>query len=150
MTFLTTSHGAVDGIGGGTVKRSVWRWVRALGDTSLVLDFTSYSNVVKERNPNITMFYVSSNDNELKTEANKMSTGYDVVLPVPHPHTLHFFKSINDQKLSTCENSSGDSFTAVSIFKITEQEAEEDNEEGKIIGENISETFERRLGTCQL
>ena len=40
--FFATSHskGAVDGIGG-TVKHSVWRWVRVQDDTSLVLDATA-------------------------------------------------------------------------------------------------------------
>lgn len=62
------------------------------------------------------------------------------VLPVLHTHTLHFFKSINDQNLSACGNSSGDSFTAVSIFKIIDHEAKEDNDEGKIVIESsISE-----------
>ena len=52
-----------------SVKRLVWRWDRAGGDTSLLLDTTSYFNVAKEKNPNITMFYVSSN--EVKTETIK-------------------------------------------------------------------------------
>ena len=39
--FATSlSKGAVDGIGG-TVKHSVWRWVRVQDDTSLVLDATA-------------------------------------------------------------------------------------------------------------
>ena len=138
MVFFATSYdkGAIDGIGG-TVKHSVWRQVRAGGDTSLVLNATSYFNIAKERNQNLTIFYVSSND--VKTEANKMSTRWDAVLPVPHTHTLHFFKPINDQKLSKCETSSGDFHNVVSILKITDQEAEEENDEGEIIRENISE-----------
>ena len=66
------------------------------------------------------MLYVSSN--EVKTE---VKTHWSAVLPVPHNHTLHFIKPINDEKLKVCETSSGDSFTVVIIFKITNQEAKE-------------------------
>ena len=52
-----------------------------------------------------------------------------------HPALLQ----TNDQKLSIREPSSGDSFTVVSISKINDHDAEEDNDEGKTIGESISE-----------
>ena len=49
--FFATSHGkgAVDG-SGGTVKRSVWRFVEAGGNAPL--DAISYSEIACQRNPN--------------------------------------------------------------------------------------------------
>ena len=50
--FFATSHGkgAVDGIGG-TLKRSVWRVVRA--GTKSPIDAASYAGIATQRNPNI-------------------------------------------------------------------------------------------------
>ena len=69
-----------------------------------------------------------------------MSTRWDAVLPVLHARILHFFKPVNDQKLSIFETSSGNSFTAVSIFKTIDHEVEKDHDERENIKESsISE-----------
>ena len=82
------------------------------------------------------MFYVSSN--EVKAEV-ILSTHWDAGYQYHTLVTLYFYKPSNDSKLNIFETTlSGDSLSVVSIFKITDQQAEEDNEEGVIIRESIS------------
>ena len=66
--FFATSHekGAGDGIGG-TVKRSVWRSVKAGADGPL--DAVTYTEIAKDRNPNINIIYISAD--EVKTQSDR-------------------------------------------------------------------------------
>ena len=72
--FFTMSHGkgAADGLGG-TVKHSVWRFVKAGGNAPL--DARSYSEIAHQRNPNIDIFSISSEDIEKKSDEMRQSTG---------------------------------------------------------------------------
>ena len=67
LEFFAMLHGkgAVDGLGG-TVKHSVWRFVKA-GDNAL-LDAMSYSEIACQRNPNINIFFILSEDIEKKSD----------------------------------------------------------------------------------
>ena len=65
--FFATSHGkgAVDCLGG-TAKRSAWRFIKAGGNAPL--DAMSYSEIACQRNPNINIFFISSEDIEEKSD----------------------------------------------------------------------------------
>ena len=64
--FFATSHGK-GAVGlGGTVKRFVWRFVKAGGNAPL--DAMSYSEIACQRNPNINIFFISSENIEKKSD----------------------------------------------------------------------------------
>lgn len=60
--FFATSHGKglVDGIGG-TIKRSVWNFVKA-NENCVVSTASQFATVAAERNPNITVASVTEED----------------------------------------------------------------------------------------
>ena len=62
---MSHGKGPVDCLGG-TVKGSAWRFVKAGGNASL--DATSYSEIACQRNSNINIFFVSSEDIEKKSD----------------------------------------------------------------------------------
>lgn len=91
---FATSHGkgAVDGIGG-TIKRYVWRNTRAT--TIAPVDAQSYAAVAKERCPNVTVIYVSSEKVKLRSTP-KLSIR-EKTLPVPNTLKLHCVKAHNSK-----------------------------------------------------
>ena len=83
---VATSHGkgAVDGIGG-TVKRSVWRVVRA--GTTAPLDAASYAEIASNRNPNINVEYVSSA--EIENDSVEKAPSWSAAVGVPNTLQVH-------------------------------------------------------------
>ena len=77
--FFATSHskGAVDGIGG-TIKRSVWRQVKA--NSLSPHNAKSYAEIAKDRNPNITIILVTSD--EVKQVSEEKVSSWSRVLAV--------------------------------------------------------------------
>ena len=73
--FFATSHGkgAVDGIGG-SLKRSVWRVVRA--GTKSPIDAASYAGIATQRNPNINVVYISSEEIKLQSDKKPSYMGH--------------------------------------------------------------------------
>ena len=67
LKFFATLHEkrTVDGLGG-TVKCSVWRIVKADGNASL--DAMSYSEIARQLNLNINIFFLLSEDIEKKSD----------------------------------------------------------------------------------
>ena len=122
--FFATSHGkgAVDGIGG-TVKRSVWRSVKAGADAPI--DAVSYSEIAKDRNPNINVIYISAD--EVKTQSDPMTDRWNAVLPVANTLKLHCIRSQSSTKLSVSITSSDNEFTVVDLFKSDDSDSETDN-----------------------
>jgi hypothetical protein len=84
--FFATSHGkgAVDGIGG-TLKRSVWRVVRA--GTNSPVDAASYAEIAIKRNPIINVVFIPTE--EVKSQADKKIAQWDVALGIPNTQKLH-------------------------------------------------------------
>jgi hypothetical protein len=87
--FFATSHGkgAVDGLGG-TVKRSVWRHIRA-GRASIT-NATEYAAVAKDRNPGTHVIFIPASDIEEKE--NMLKEHWDGVLSGPGTQSLHSIK----------------------------------------------------------
>ena len=111
--FFATSHGkgAVDGLGG-TVKHSVWRFVKAGGNAPL--DAMSYSEIAHQRNPNISIFFISSEDIEKKSD--EMTEHWHQILPVPNTVKLHCIKMQGPDKLSVSNVSNGEAFSIIRIL----------------------------------
>jgi len=109
--FFATSHGkgTVDGIGG-TVKRSVWRHVKAR--RSSAFNAKEYAAIAKQRNPNITIKFVSQD--EIAEKQEMLNQHWDGVFHVPRTHTLHAIKPSGPTLISVAETSDGD-FHAVKI-----------------------------------
>ena len=116
--FFATSHGkgAVDGLGG-TVKCSVWRFVKAGGNAPL--DAMSYSEIAHQRNPNISIFFISSEDIEKKSD--EMTEHWHQILPVPNTVKLHCIKTQGPDKLSVSNVSNGEAFSVIKILSATDE-----------------------------
>ena len=126
--FFATSHGkgAVDGIGG-TVKRSVWRVVRA--GTTAPLDAASYAEIASDRNPNVNVKYISSA--EIKKDSVKKAPIWSAAVGVPNTLKLHCVRAHNAKMLRVSTVSTKDDFTLVEIFQgagSDESEPEEQNQ----------------------
>lgn len=85
--FFATSHGkgAVDGIGG-TVKRSVWRHIKA--GHQLVTTASEYADVAKARNPNIQIQFISNS--EVEAREPELLKRWEGVLSIPKTQKLHY------------------------------------------------------------
>ena len=121
--FFATSHGkgAVDGIGG-TVKRSVWRNVRSTRITPT--DAESYAALAKERNPNVTILFISSEEITQKS-ASKLPV-WEKTIAIPNTLKFHCIKARNSKQLSVSTISTGDEFMIVDVFKCAEESDESD------------------------
>ena len=123
--FLAMSNGkgAVDGIGG-TLKRSVCRVVRA--GTKSPIDAASYTGIATQRNPNINVVYISSE--EIKLQSDKKSALWDTALAIPNTQKLHCIRTNNVAQLEVSIISSDESFSLVNIFKVPEDTESESGE----------------------
>ncbi|ELU17965.1 hypothetical protein CAPTEDRAFT_215629, partial [Capitella teleta] len=102
--FFATSHGkgAVDGIGG-TVKRSVWRYVKA-GQAS-VQNAKEYAAIASQRNPGITIKFVS--EDAIMKKSEELTKHWEGVFHVPGTHNLHSVRPAGPNQISVAETSSG-------------------------------------------
>ena len=117
--FFATSHGkgAVDGIGG-TVKRSVWRFVRAGADAPL--DAKSYAKIAEQRNPNINISFITAD--EIQAKSIEMTEQWKSVIPVPNTLKLHCIRPHGSKKLSVSTVSFGEIFNVIGIFEMQNEE----------------------------
>ena len=95
-----TWKGAVDGLGG-TVKHSVWRFVKAGGNAPL--DAMSYSEIALQCNPNTSIFFISSEG--IGKKSDEMTEHWHQILPVPNTLKLHCIKTQGPDKLSVFSSS---------------------------------------------
>ena len=88
--FFATSHGkgVVDGIGG-TVKRAVWRHVKA--ERAHMTNASEYSTLGKWLCPNIHIKFVSKE--EIAELTSYLDTKWSNTKPVPGTHHVHCVKS---------------------------------------------------------
>ena len=120
--FFATSHGkgAVDGIGG-TIKRSVWRQVKA---NSLPPHNTkSYAEIAKDRNPNITIVLVTSD--EVKQTSEEKVSSWSRVLSVLNTQKVPCVKPKCATSLEVSTISTDDSVTFVNILPNSKSETDE-------------------------
>ena len=84
--FFATSHGkgVVDGLGG-TVKRSVWRYVRS--GKACASNPMEFYHVAKERNPEIQIEFVSQE--HIEKDRYVLNEHWDKTCPIPNTQQLH-------------------------------------------------------------
>ena len=122
--FFATSHGkgVVDGLGG-TVKRSVWRYVRsgkAQATTAL-----SFFQVAMDRNPNIHIHFIPKTHIE-KNKAT-LDSHWDKTIPVPNTHKLHSVKPKGKHFLLVADTSDSQQYLEVRILEEDEDDADLDS-----------------------
>ena len=112
--FFATSHGkgAVDEIGG-TLKRSVWRVVRA--GANCPVDAASYAEIATKRNPNTNVVFIPTED--IKSQAEKKTAHWAAALAIPNTQKLHCFRAHNAAQLKVAIISSDESLSLVNIFR---------------------------------
>ena len=112
---MSHGKGAVDGLGG-TIKRSVWRFVKAGGNAPS--DAMSYSEIASQRNANINIFFILSEDIEKKSD--EMTEYWQQILPVRNTVKLHCIKTQGPDKLSS-NVSNGEAFSIIRILPATDE-----------------------------
>ena len=110
--FFATSHGkgVVDGLGG-TVKRSVWRHVRS--EQAHITNPEEYAVVAKERNPNITIHFISKDTVDASKQS--LDAHWEGVMAVPQTQQKHCFKPLGESKVMVADTSDAASFCVVTI-----------------------------------
>ena len=114
--FFATLHGkgAVDCLGG-TVKHSVWRFVKVGGNAPL--DAMNYSEIARQRNPNINIFFILSEDIEKKSD--EMTKHWNQILPVANTVKLHCIKMQGPDSVSNVSNV--EAFSIIRILPATDE-----------------------------
>ena len=140
--FFATSHGkgVVDGIGG-TVKRAVWRHVKA--ERAHVTNASEYSTLGKQLCPNVNIEFVSK-----ETIARFLDTKWSNTKPVPGTHQVHCVKSHGSDSVQVSDTTDdGDTRVCVIRTNVTEtseqeEQQEEEEDEHEEQGENDHEEEE--------
>ena len=111
--FFAMSHSkdAVDGIRG-TIKRSVWRPVKA--NSLSPHDAKSYAEIAKDQSPNITIILVTSD--EVKQISEEKVPSWSRVLAVPKTQKVHCVKPKSAINLEVSTISTEDSVTVVNML----------------------------------
>ena len=114
---MATSHGkgVVDGLGG-TVKRSVWRYVRSSrGNAGTPILFYQ---VAKERNPEVNVHFIP----KIQIEENRshLERYWNEIKAVPNTHKTHFVKSKGPYSVVVGDTSQSDRYSEIQIRNIEE------------------------------
>lgn len=135
--FFATSHGkgVVDGIGG-SVKRSVWRSVKA--GKSAVASAKQFASVAEDRNPNVKIIFID------KSEVGKAKETLECLwrnaLPIPNCQSVHFIQPYGESHIFVGEISSEKVLKKVLVncSENSEAEAEIENEQEQMPAQKIS------------
>ena len=102
--FFATSHGkgVVVGIGG-TVKRAVWRHVKA--ERTHMTSASEYSTLGKQLCPNIHIKFISKE--EITKLASFLDTKWSNTKPVPGTHHIHYVKSHGRDRVQVSDTTDG-------------------------------------------
>jgi hypothetical protein len=103
-TFFATSHGkgVADGIGG-TLKRAVWRHVKA--ERAHMTNASEYFTLRKRLCPNINIEFVSKEDIAALTSF--LDTKWSNTKPVPGTHKVHCVKSHGSDSVEVSDTTDG-------------------------------------------
>ena len=77
----------------------------------------SYSEVACQRNPNINIFFIPSEDIEKKSD--EMTEHWHPILPMPNTVKLHCIKTQGPDKLHVSNVSNGEAFSIIRILPAT-------------------------------
>lgn len=125
--YFATSHGkgAVDGLGG-TVKNSVWRFMKTACASATTAE--EYATLAKERNLNIHIQFISHEAMEQKEIFLKQH--WEGVFCIPRTHRIHVVCPDGPNKVQVAEISTG-TFTLIQMRKGAEETKELATEEAE-------------------
>jgi hypothetical protein len=124
--FTATSHGkgVIDGLGG-TVKRAVWRSVKAGRPIFTVKEF---SERAAELCPNINILYISKENVEMTLTTEFKETIWPTTLKtVPNTRSLHSVRVVNGFSIQHAETSDSTQWTTFSLLPTVPLEVPVDN-----------------------
>ena len=79
----------------------------------------SYSEIARQRNPNINIFFMSSEDIEKKSD--EMAEHWHQILPVLNTAKLYCIKTQGPDKLSVSKVSIGEAFSIIRILSAADE-----------------------------
>lgn len=123
--FFATSHGkgVVDGLGG-TVKRTVWRHVKA--EKMLVRTAEQFAEVAVSLNPNIHIKYISAQD--IQKDTQDLHQHWKAVLPISNIKSVHYVKPLGRNQIQISNISHDTQFRNMPIFSVAESDESEVDE----------------------
>ena len=124
--FFATSHGkgVVDGIGG-TLKRAVWRHVKA--ERAHVTNASEYSTLGKRLCPNINIEFISKED--ISELTSFLDTKWSTTKPVPGTYQVHCVKSHGSDSVQVSDITDGGEARVCVIRTTTTQEEQSELDE---------------------
>lgn len=142
--FFATSHGkgVVDGLGG-TVKRSVWRYVRSgKGNAATLMSF--YKTAV-ERNPGMRVEFISKDAIEEKWEI--LEARWPSILPIPNTRKIHYVVPMGGHHLLVSDTSDS---TECKQVRIKDQDEIEFSDSLESLNETMDESQDNLSGNEEL
>ena len=142
--FFATSHGkgVVDGIGG-SVKRAVWRHVRS--EQVHVSNAQQYSDVARERCPQIHVHYISKED--IDRHQDFLNKKWENTVTIPGTHKIHFIRPASDKhKVVIAETSDDKELKIVRIRKPNVPEVSSDEDEASNGSQTDSQNTKPSIG----
>ena len=96
--FFATSHGkgVIDGHGG-TIKRSVWRYVKSNKDGPGTPTAKAFFDVAVQRNPSIKLFFIPRD--EIVSNEVKLEEFWKGVVPIPNTQKIHTVSAQNETEI---------------------------------------------------
>ena len=143
--FFATSHGkgVVDGIGG-TLKRAVWRNIKA--ERAHVTNASEYSTLGKQLCPNINIEFVSKED--IAELTSFLDTKWSNTKPVPRTHQVHCVKSHGSDSVQVSDTTDGGEarVCVIRTTTTTQIEQSEQEKEDKVEDEDKEEVTDIQVG----
>lgn len=104
--FFATSHGkgVVDGIGG-TIKRSVWNYVKSTPHI-IVNTANEFARVAAEKNPNVMVAFVTKD--EVNKKVMEVESLWSSAIAVPDTHSVHCVSLTNNNNYIVVGDTSDD------------------------------------------
>ena len=118
--------GVVDGLGG-TVKRSVWRFIRCgKGQATTPLEF---HHLAKNRNPNINIDFIPASTISEKKE--ELEARWDDTVPVTNTQKIHFVMPVGSSHLLVADTSDSPQKRRVTI-SVDNGDSDSDEDQGGV------------------
>ena len=124
--FFATSHGKgiIDGLGG-TVKRSVWRYIRSgkgFATTPLM-----FYEVAVQRNPSINIIFVAKS--QVAENQTELQLHWNNTIPIANTQRIHFVTPKGPRHLLVGDTSDSETFCKVRILKRENDESIQSSED---------------------
>lgn len=132
--FFATSHGkgVVDRIGG-TVKRTVWRNIRA--GKVFVSTPEEYASIASALISNVHIKYISAE--EISCNSEILNRYWEKILPVPSIHSVHCVKAISPNKIIISDTSTSKMQKTVILFNEDLSDSDDSDEFNSTESDNL-------------